>query len=86
MNIPDHPDIQRMEREGVPDADPIYCPICGGETDEFYKNRDGEIVGCFNCIERVDAWECVEPTDDYDEEEDFGSDDDVFYGSETDSF
>ena len=72
-NIPDHPDIRKMERDGVPAAEVICCPVCGEETDEFYKNRQGEIVGCFNCITAVNPWEEV-------------TDGDVFYGNETSYF
>lgn len=56
--IPDHPDIARCLCSGY--AHPVrfpICPECGAETDEFYKDRLGDIVGCANCIESVDAWE-----------------------------
>lgn len=33
------------------------CPVCGRETDTFYKDKDGDIVGCDECIRSVDAWE-----------------------------
>lgn len=33
------------------------CPICGAETDTFFKNNDSEIVGCDECVRKVDAWE-----------------------------
>lgn len=39
------------------DYDMPECPVCGEETDTYYKNKDGEIVGCDNCITAVDAWE-----------------------------
>lgn len=39
------------------DYDMPVCPVCGEETDTFYKNKDGVIVGCEFCIETVDAWE-----------------------------
>lgn len=59
--IPDHPVIRNCERTGWPDGkDPEYpvCPVCGEETDTFYKSEEtGEIVGCDKCIEPVDAWE-----------------------------
>lgn len=32
------------------------CPVCHGETDTFYKCQ-GEIVGCDNCVDPVDAWD-----------------------------
>lgn len=39
------------------DYDMPVCPVCGEETDTYYKNKDGVIVGCEFCIETVDAWE-----------------------------
>ena len=33
------------------------CPVCGEETDEYLKDRFGEIVGCRECIIFVSAWE-----------------------------
>lgn len=35
---------------------PSYvCPICdAGEPEKLYK-RDGDIIGCSDCIEEVDA-------------------------------
>ena len=59
-DIHDHPIIQNMERTGYPDGkEPTYphCPICDGETDTFYKNKDGDIIGCDECVKTVDAWE-----------------------------
>lgn len=44
---------------GCPNApEPKYpiCPFCGEETDTFSK-REGEIVGCPECLKSVDAWE-----------------------------
>ena len=38
------------------------CPICGQDAESFYKDIDGEIVGCDNCIKEVDAWECADET------------------------
>lgn len=59
-NIPDHPVIRNLEQTGYPDGrkddeQPI-CPVCGRETDTYYK-QDGEIIGCGECIRRIDAWE-----------------------------
>ena len=39
------------------DYDLPVCPVCGEETDTYYKNKDGVIVGGDCCIETVDAWE-----------------------------
>lgn len=36
------------------------CPECGASVSEFYKNRDGDVVGCENCVSSVNAWEVSE--------------------------
>lgn len=46
---------------GEPKQAPIpKCPVCGMETDTFYKDAYGDIVGCDNCISAVDAWDYVQ--------------------------
>ena len=40
-----------------PEPEVPVCPKCGQETDTFYLNVENEIVGCFECIKRVDAGE-----------------------------
>lgn len=41
-----------------PPAPPLpVCPVCREETDTFYKDKDGVVVGCDNCISTADAWE-----------------------------
>ena len=32
------------------------CPCCGEECECVFENDFGEIVGCENCIVRLDAW------------------------------
>lgn len=57
--VPDHPVIHKMERTGYPDGkEPEWpkCPYCEAETDTYYKDELGVIVGCENCIIPVDAW------------------------------
>ena len=59
-DIPDHPVIQNMERTGYPDGKEHtypHCPVCSAECDTIYKNSDGDIVGCDECISTADAWE-----------------------------
>lgn len=46
------PPIQPPE----PPAQP-QCPICMAETDTFFRDYWGEIVGCVACITPVDAWD-----------------------------
>lgn len=36
------------------------CPVCGEETDTFYRDPGGEVVGCGCCLEVEDAWEFLE--------------------------
>ena len=36
------------------------CPVCGEECETVYRNAQGEIVGCNECVERVDAWEALD--------------------------
>lgn len=61
LDIGDHPVIRNMERTGHPDGkepESYYCPECGKECERIFKHKGtGEIVGCENCILRVDPWE-----------------------------
>jgi hypothetical protein len=43
--------------EPPPEPPMPRCPICGEETDTFYRNKDLDIVGCDECVTTVDAWE-----------------------------
>lgn len=33
------------------------CPVCGAETNDFFVTEHDEIVGCTECIRKIDAWE-----------------------------
>ena len=46
LNYPDAPEYE------VP-----HCPVCGQECEVLYRNRYGEVIGCDDCVESVDAWE-----------------------------
>lgn len=48
----DYPDAPNYE---VP-----HCPVCGQECETLYRNRYGEIIGCDDCIDAVDAWEVLD--------------------------
>ena len=64
--IPDHPVVSNLMRTGLPDNQETRwprCPICGAETDTFYRNRDREVVGCEDCLCTVDAWDYEEEWD-----------------------
>lgn len=58
---PDHPVIRAAERTGLAGGGqarwPI-CPLCGAETDTFYRDGRRKLVGCDRCVAAVDAWEC----------------------------
>lgn len=38
------------------------CPCCGEECETHYK-KDGEIIGCENCIDKTDAYENMDDED-----------------------
>lgn len=34
------------------------CPVCGAETNDFFRSYAGQgIVGCTECVCRIDAWD-----------------------------
>ena len=43
-----------------PEYDVPRCPVCGQECETLYRNRYGEIIGCDDCIDAVDAWEVLD--------------------------
>lgn len=58
MDLPDAPWIREAELYGVPEAEDVYCPVCGEENPEyFYTDGTGiDVVGCSCCIKRYDPW------------------------------
>ncbi len=55
-----HPVITNMELTGYPDGkEPTYphCPICQRECETIYLDKDGNIVGCDECVDTRDAWD-----------------------------
>ena len=41
---------------GPPPEKPLpVCPECHEECYTYYRNRAGEIIGCENCIDAIDA-------------------------------
>lgn len=72
--VADNPVIQNCQHTGYPDGkEPkvARCPVCGAECDTAYKTRNGDVVGCGECLTALAAWnvpECFpeeEPPDDY---------------------
>ena len=65
----EYADIMRMERArtgnygaDIDDTLPV-CPICGEESNMFYKNKaSGYFVGCENCVKTVYADEVGKET------------------------
>lgn len=33
------------------------CPICGETCETLYKDRNGDVFACDECVETVPAWE-----------------------------
>ena len=44
------PSLEEPEKDEMP-----CCPCCGWECNTLYRARGGEIVGCENCIDTLDA-------------------------------
>lgn len=61
--INDHPDIAAAMRTGYPRGKQIKarrCPVCGESASyrsELYVNSANEVIGCDECLRRVDAEE-----------------------------
>lgn len=62
MDLPDHPDIRKMELYGTlhPEEEegpePI-CPVCQEECETIYLDANGDCCGCNLCVKTMDAWE-----------------------------
>lgn len=57
-----NPIIESLERTGLPpwnDGRVPRCPCCGEETDTLYRNPEGDVVGCGECLTAYDAWEAL---------------------------
>ncbi len=52
--------MEDVENGMVDYTEPKYkvpvCPVCG-ETCRWLYKREGEVIGCDECVEEVDAWE-----------------------------
>lgn len=59
IDLPDAPWIRETERDGMPEAETIYCPVCGAEDPEdFFTDNTGiDVIGCSCCMKRVNAWD-----------------------------
>ena len=58
----DDPIVESLDKTGLPPWDdgkyPI-CPVCFSECDTFYYGKDGDVVGCDECVKAYDAWEMM---------------------------
>ena len=36
------------------------CPVCGEETNDYFRDLRGDICGCPECVESIDAWRMTE--------------------------
>lgn len=50
-DLPERP-LEPPETEPAP-----CCPWCGEECEQLYRDRYGDIAGCENCVEILDAWQ-----------------------------
>lgn len=67
-DLPDHPDIRKMEMYGTLQVDmnereAVYCPFCGRECDTIYLDKNGDAVGCDQCIQTEDAFDWADNQD-----------------------
>lgn len=60
IDIPDAPWIRDAELYGEEEAPDVYCPMCGEENPEHFYVQDGEIIGCDNCVEKVEPYDWYE--------------------------
>lgn len=43
-----------------PEQDMPICPECGEECETIYRGRDGQILGCENCVDELNAYDWSE--------------------------
>ena len=48
------------ESPGVREGRETHCPCCGAVADTYYRNAEGEIVGCEHCLQTVCWYELTE--------------------------
>ena len=41
----------------VPEQELPICPHCGSECEWIYRDQNYVILGCENCVDRIDAYE-----------------------------
>lgn len=58
--LPDAPWIRDAELNGYPSDDPVKCPVCGQECETLYCANDGDVFGCDQCVDEIEAWKWAE--------------------------
>ena len=60
--VRDHPDIENAMRTGYPHGEPKYpqCPVCGCECETIFKDLNGVVFACDECVKKKSAWETEE--------------------------
>ena len=54
--LPDAPWIRDAELNGLPEREPVHCPVCGEECERIYFYKDSsDALGCEICIDWMDA-------------------------------
>lgn len=43
-----------------PEQNMPRCPECGEECETIYRGRDGQILGCENCVDALNAYDWEE--------------------------
>ena len=59
MDLPDAPWIRDAEINGMPEAETIYCPVCGAEDPEDFIISNGDVIGCDCCCCRKNAYDWI---------------------------
>lgn len=60
----EHPAIRRVRALGLePQSHEPLCPFCGRDAETIYFDRDGDCVGCCDCLRAV-GYDEIE-TEDY---------------------
>lgn len=52
-DIPDHPIVANLLRTGQPTTkQPVepLCPVCNEDSEFFFVNKNGDVVGCERCL------------------------------------
>ena len=60
--VGDDPIVRSLDMTGLPpwnDGREPECPVCGEACDTLYYNKNGDVVGCNECVTAYDAWDLM---------------------------